>query len=463
MFQTFVAEVSTSYSYDSLSGLTGRCCHTKNHGHCFGNTNSKGPRTRRHLVVTEARVRGLRSKLSKKDAEFKSSRDLSQMLLGGQWLDGLKTRWHSFAEQASSPSNMLSGAATATAAVLLTFPFHSSFPDKIAKIMSVRPEHVSAEVWLLSIALSSLVPAAIYVGMTWRVLHRMNRGRQESDQAVAVVAALCVKNGATIEKFMMLLDGLDSHPSIGPAVTRMRESTKKQLDLQEILFSRMVVRSEFVLQQHLGHAVQAAAADLEKANITRAEAIALLDYDKREMMPNNSLLYKVDKYDKILALMLLRQRGMRLTIISILEDLAVKLPPVRRNIELVRLQFAARFKHEDLMMQQITPPGFNAAEKVRHLLHSEDMVSSLAAHGVKPDDVLGSLLGPWGASSPQTDLKRHEMEKLISSASADSSETRIVKQELERLLSAQLPDDEPPNAKSDLGSSDSTTDAADAT
>ena len=79
----------------------------------------------------------------------------------------------------------------------------------------------------------------------------------------------------------------------------MRESTKKQLDLQEILFSRMVVRSEFVLQQHLGHAVQAAAADLEKANITRAEAIALLDYDKREMMPNNSLLYKVDKYDKV--------------------------------------------------------------------------------------------------------------------------------------------------------------------
>ena len=56
-----------------------------------------------------------------------------------------------------------------------------------------------------------------------------------------------------------------------------------------------------------------------------------------------------------------------MTIISILEDLATKLPPVRRNIELVRLQFAARFKHEDLMMQQITPPGFNAAEKV-HLL-----------------------------------------------------------------------------------------------
>ena len=29
---------------------------------------------------------------------------------------------------------MLSGAATATAAVLLAFPFHSSFPDKIAKV-----------------------------------------------------------------------------------------------------------------------------------------------------------------------------------------------------------------------------------------------------------------------------------------------------------------------------------------
>ncbi len=91
------------------------------------------------------------------------------------------------------------------------------------------------------------------------------------------------------------------------------------------------------------------------------------------------------------------------------------------------------------------------------------MVSSLAAHGVKPDDVLGSLLGPWGASSPQTDLKRHEMEKLISSASADSSETRTVKQELERLLNAQIPNDESANAKSDVGSSDSTTDAADAT
>ena len=57
-----------------------------------------------------------------------------QVLLGGQWLEGLKDRWLSFAEQASSPTFMLSGAATATAAVLLAFPFHSSFPDKVAKV-----------------------------------------------------------------------------------------------------------------------------------------------------------------------------------------------------------------------------------------------------------------------------------------------------------------------------------------
>ena len=56
---------------------------------------------------------------------------------------------------------------------------------------------------------------------------------------------------------------------------------------------------------------------------------------------------------------------MRLTIISILDDLAVKLPPLRHSILQVRQQFASRFKHEDTMMQQITPPGFNAAEKVR--------------------------------------------------------------------------------------------------
>lgn len=79
----------------------------------------------------------------------------------------------------------------------------------------------------------------------------------------------------------------------------MRETTKKQLDMQEVLFSKMVVRSEFVVQKHLQHAVQAAAGDLEKANISVAEATALLDYDKLEVMPTHSLLYKVDKYDKV--------------------------------------------------------------------------------------------------------------------------------------------------------------------
>lgn len=49
-------------------------------------------------------------------------------------MEGLRGRWLSFAEQASSPTSMLSGAATATAAVLLAFPFHSSFPEKIAKV-----------------------------------------------------------------------------------------------------------------------------------------------------------------------------------------------------------------------------------------------------------------------------------------------------------------------------------------
>ncbi|KAL3146830.1 hypothetical protein ABBQ38_014805 [Trebouxia sp. C0009 RCD-2024] len=415
----------------------------------------------RHLVLTKAKAKGSSTESTSQETEFKSSRDLSKVLLGGQWMEGLRGRWLSFAEQASSPTSMLSGAATATAAVLLAFPLHSSFPDKIAAIMAARPADVSSEAWLLAIALSSLVPAAIYVGMTWRVLHKMKNGTRESDQAVAVVAALSVKNAATIEKFMMLLDGLDTHPSIGPSVVKMRETTKKQLDLQEVLFSKMVVRSEFVVQKHLQHAVQAAAADLQKANISVAEATALLDYDKLEVMPTHSLLYKVDKYDKILALMLLRQRGMRLTIISILEDLAVKLPPVRRNIDKVRQQFAQRFRHEDTMMQQITPPGFNAAEKVRHLLHSQDMVTNLAAHGMKPEDVMGSLLGPWGASSPQTDLKRHEMEKLLTAASADSSETRSVKQELEKLLDSSGTGEDI-KGESDTASGDSKIDGADA-
>ena len=83
------------------------------------------------------------------------------------------------------------------------------------QIMASRPNDVSAEVWLLALALSRLLPATVYVGMMWRVLHMMKNGTRQSDQAVAVIAALCVKNAATIEKFMTLLDGLDTNPVFG--------------------------------------------------------------------------------------------------------------------------------------------------------------------------------------------------------------------------------------------------------
>ncbi|KAL0038429.1 hypothetical protein WJX77_006189 [Trebouxia sp. C0004] len=176
-------------------------------------------RSTRSLVFTQANAIKSGAKSSKQEADFKSSRDLSKVLLCGQWLEDLRERWLSFAEQASSPTSMLSGAATATAAVMLAFRFQSSFPDKIAKIMASRPNDVSVEVWLLALALSRLLPATVYVGMTWRVLHMMKNGTRQSDQAVAVIAALCVKNAATIEKFMTLLDGLDTHPSIDETST----------------------------------------------------------------------------------------------------------------------------------------------------------------------------------------------------------------------------------------------------
>ena len=47
----------------------------------------------------------------------------------------------------------------------------------------------------------------------------------------------------------------------------------------------MVVRSDFVLQKHLQHAVRAATGHLDKANIIVAEASAMLDYNKSEPMP----------------------------------------------------------------------------------------------------------------------------------------------------------------------------------
>ena len=85
------------------------------------------------------------------------------------------------------------------------------------QIVAARPADVSADAWLLSLAISSLLPAAIYVGMTWRVLHKIKHSNTESDQAVAVVAALCIRNAQTIEQLTTLLDGLDSHPTIGTA------------------------------------------------------------------------------------------------------------------------------------------------------------------------------------------------------------------------------------------------------
>ena len=84
--------------------------------------------------------------------------------------------------------------------------------------MALRPDDVSPDVWTLSLALSSFLPVAVYLGMARWILHLIDHGKQESDQAVAVVAALCVKNGAAIEMFLRLLDGLDTHPSIGEAV-----------------------------------------------------------------------------------------------------------------------------------------------------------------------------------------------------------------------------------------------------
>ena len=91
------------------------------------------------------------------------------------------------------------------------------------QVLAARPADVSADAWLLSIAISSILPAAIYLGMTWRVLHAIKHSspelhqssQDESDRAVAVVAAVCIKNAQTIERLITLIDGLDSHPSLG--------------------------------------------------------------------------------------------------------------------------------------------------------------------------------------------------------------------------------------------------------
>ena len=90
-------------------------------------------------------------------------------------------------------------------------------------------------------------------------------------------------------------------PCAGPAVKKMREDSKKQLDLQQLLFSKMEVQEEFVLGQQLQTALQSCSAELEKASITMREAMALLDFEKSETVPAKSLLYKIDKYDKVSA------------------------------------------------------------------------------------------------------------------------------------------------------------------
>ena len=56
------------------------------------------------------------------------------------------------------------------------------------------------------------------------------------------------------------------------------------------------------------------------------------------------------------------------------------------------------------------------ALQVREMLHTKEMASKLAGLDMKPDDLLKSLLGPWGPSNPQTDLERHKMEKSLTGA-----------------------------------------------
>ena len=81
----------------------------------------------------------------------------------------------------------------------------------------------------------------------------------------------------------------------------MREATRKQLDLQQLLFSKMEVQEHFVLGQQLQAALQSCSAELERASISMPEATNLLDFEKSDTIPPNSLLYKIDKYDKVRA------------------------------------------------------------------------------------------------------------------------------------------------------------------
>ncbi len=68
---------------------------------------------------------------------------------------------------------------------------------------------------------------------------------------------------------------------------------------------------------------------------------------------------------QVLALMLIRQRNMRITVTSFVEEMARVVPPLRRQLALTRRDFRQRFLAEEEMLNALTPPGFDAAARVR--------------------------------------------------------------------------------------------------
>ena len=94
-------------------------------------------------------------------------------------------------------------------------------------------------------------------------------------------------------------------------MVKLRETTKKQLDLQEVLHSKMSKRYGRELQQHLKHAVQAATLDLSKSDISTAEALDMLELDPSKLrgtiaeMPQFTLFCKIDNYNQVTVLVAL--------------------------------------------------------------------------------------------------------------------------------------------------------------
>ena len=62
--------------------------------------------------------------------------------------------------------------------------------------------------------------------------------------------------------------------------------------------------------------------------------------------------------------MLIRQRNMRITVTSFVEEMARVVPPLRRQLALTRRDFRQRFLAEEEMLNALTPPGFDAAARV---------------------------------------------------------------------------------------------------